>query len=81
MLKRVDVAVYEMMKAGENLEPGIQVLSLANDGVGYALDEHNASLVTAEMQTAVEAAKAQIIAGDLVVHDYTSDDTCPVLSF
>ncbi len=81
MLKRVDVAVYEMMKAGEDLEPGIQVLSLANDGVGYAMDENNADLVSADMQSVVEAAKARIIAGDLVVHDYTSDDTCPALSF
>lgn len=81
MLKRVDVAVYEMMKAGENLKPGYQVLSLANDGVGYAMDENNASLVSAEMQSVVETAKASIIAGDLVVHDYTSDDSCPALSF
>ncbi|MCF6231992.1 MAG: BMP family ABC transporter substrate-binding protein [Rhodobacteraceae bacterium] len=81
MLKRVDVAVYEMMKAGENLKPGIQILSLANDGVGYAMDEHNASLVSADMQATVDAAKARIIAGDLVVHDYTSDDSCPALSF
>ena len=81
MLKRVDVAVYEMMKAGKDLKPGIQSLSLANDGVGYAMDENNASLVSAEMQSVVDAAKAKIIAGDLVVHDYTSDDTCPALSF
>ena len=81
MLKRVDVAVYEVMKAGENLKPGIQVLSLANDGVGYAMDENNASLVTADMQAVVDAAKAKIIAGDLVVHDYTSDDSCPALNF
>ncbi|MDG2340929.1 MAG: BMP family ABC transporter substrate-binding protein [Paracoccaceae bacterium] len=78
MLKRVDVAVYEMMTAGEGLVPGIQSLSLANDGVGYAVDEHNEALITAEMTAAVEAAKASIIAGDLVVHDYMSDNSCPV---
>ena len=81
MLKRVDVAVYEVMKAGVNLKPGIQVLSLANDGVGYAMDDNNASLVSADMQAVVDAAKAKIIAGELVVHDYTSDDSCPALSF
>ena len=81
MLKRVDVAVYEMMKAGENLEPSIQTLSLANDGVGYAMDEHNASLVSADMQATVDAAKAEIIAGNLTVHDYTSDDSCPAINF
>ena len=38
-------------------------------------------LVSEDMQTAVEAAKADIIAGNLEVHDYTSDDSCPALSF
>lgn len=78
MLKRVDVAVYETMKAGESLEPTIQVLNLANEGVGYALDEYNAALISDDMKATVEAAKASIIAGDLMVHDYTSDSTCPV---
>jgi basic membrane protein A len=30
------------------------------------------------MQAAVDAAKAQIIAGEIQVHDYTSDGACPV---
>ena len=81
MLKRVDVAVYAMMKAGEDLQPGYQVLNLANDGVGYSMDEHNAALISADMAATADAAKASIIAGDLVVHDYTSDDTCPALDF
>ncbi|MEX0285363.1 MAG: BMP family protein [Paracoccaceae bacterium] len=81
MLKRVDVAVYEMMKIGADLEPGAQVLDLATDGVGYALDENNAELISAEMQAQVDAAKASIIAGDIVVHDYASNDSCPAHSF
>ncbi len=81
MLKRVDVAVYESMTAGEDLEGGIQVLNLANGGVGYAMDENNAELVSAQMQTDVDAAAASIAAGDIAVHDYTSDDSCPALTF
>ncbi|OWU83319.1 membrane protein [Oceanicola sp. 22II-s10i] len=81
MLKRVDVAVYEMMMAGENLEPGIQILGLAEEGVGVAMDENNASLVTDEMTAAVDDAKAKIIAGEIKVHDYTTDDSCPALTF
>ncbi|SIS66518.1 nucleoside-binding protein [Roseivivax lentus] len=81
MLKRVDVAVFESMEAGADLETGVEVLTLAEDGVGYAMDENNASLVSEEMQAAVEEAKAAIIAGDLAVHDYTSDDSCPALTF
>jgi basic membrane protein A len=56
-------------------------LGLAENGVGYALDENNADLVSAEMQAAVDAAREQIVAGDLVVHDYSSDDSCPVMDF
>ena len=81
MLKRVDVAVYEVLKAGDALEPTIQTLGLAEDGVGYALDDNNASLISDEMKASVEAAKAKIIAGDVSVHNYTSDDSCPALSF
>ncbi|MBM2291662.1 BMP family ABC transporter substrate-binding protein [Sulfitobacter pseudonitzschiae] len=81
MLKRVDVAVYESMKAGDALEGGVEVLDLANGGVGYAMDENNADLVTEEMKAPVDAAAASIAAGDIVVHDYTSDDSCPALTF
>ncbi|MCR8827434.1 BMP family lipoprotein [Pseudosulfitobacter koreensis] len=81
MLKRVDVAVYESMTAGEDLEGGVEVLNLANGGVGYAMDENNAELVTEQMQTEVDAAAASIAAGDIVVHDYASDDSCPALTF
>lgn len=77
MVKRVDNAVYETFAAGTDIETGVFQMGLANDGVGYAMDENNAELVTAEMQEAVEAAKASIIAGDIVVHDYLTDNTCP----
>jgi basic membrane protein A and related proteins len=79
MLKRVDVAVYNVMKNGNaGFTPGIQVLGLAEDGVGYAMDDNNKPLITAEMQAAAEKAKADIISGAIKVHDYTTDNTCPV---
>ena len=81
MLKRVDVAVQEAMTAGDSLETGVMVLGLAENGVGYALDENNEALVTEEMKTAVDAAREEIIAGEIAVHDYSSDDSCPVLNF
>ena len=81
MMKRVDNAVYEAFKEGEALTPGINVMGLANDGVGYAMDENNASLVTPEMQAAVDAAAEKIKSGEIVVHDYMSDDTCPAATF
>jgi len=81
MLKRVDVAVYNIMKAGEALEVGIVALDVANDGVGYALDENNAALITGDMKVAVDQAREEMISGQLAVHDYASDDSCPVLNF
>ncbi|MCJ8333308.1 MAG: BMP family ABC transporter substrate-binding protein [Epibacterium sp.] len=81
MLKRVDVAVYDALKAGDSLQPAIQTLGLAEDGVGYALDDNNASLISDDMKASVEAAKAKIISGEVSVHNYTSDDSCPALSF
>ncbi len=78
MLKRVDVAAYATFMDAKNgsWKGGIRVLGLAEDGVGWALDEHNASLITDEMKGAVEAARADIIAGKIKVHDYMADNSC-----
>ncbi len=82
MMKRVDNAVYDAFKAGPAMETGkVSVMGLANGGVGYALDEHNAALVSAEMQATVDAAAEMIKSGELVVHDYMSDSTCPAGTF
>ncbi|MEL6806601.1 MAG: BMP family ABC transporter substrate-binding protein [Pseudomonadota bacterium] len=82
MLKRVDVAVYDSMKAGEGMETGgFTILGLAEEGVGVALDEHNADLVTDEMEAAVAEARDKIISGDLEVVAYYTNDSCPVLDF
>jgi basic membrane protein A len=78
MVKRVDVTVYNAFTEGKNLASGLVVMKLANEGVGYSMDEHNAPLVSASMAAAVEAAKDKIISGELVVHDYMSDGSCPV---
>lgn len=79
MVKRVDVAVYESFMGVRNgsWKPGIQVLGLAEGGVGWALDEHNANLVSAAMKSKIEGLKAQIVAGKIAVHDYMADNNCP----
>jgi basic membrane protein A len=82
MLKRVDVAVYEAMKAGADLETGkVTTLGLGEEGVGYAVDEHNEALLTEEMTTAVEEAKQKIIDGEIEVVSYYANDSCPALNF
>ena len=79
MLKRVDLAVYNAFKTAQDgtWKPGLQVWGLAEDGVGWALDEHNQSLITDEMKAKIEQAKKDIVAGTIQVHDYTADSTCP----
>jgi basic membrane protein A len=81
MVKRVDNAVYDAFKAGAEMATGVNVMGLANEGVGYAMDEHNASLVSDEMKAKVEEAAAKIKSGELAVHDYMADNTCPAASF
>jgi len=73
MLKRVDVAVYNVSKT---FKPGITVLGLKEGGVDYAMDQHNAKLVTPDMKKKVEAAKADIISGKIKVADYMADNAC-----
>ena len=78
MLKRVDNAVHDAFTQGVNLKSGFNIMGLANGGVGYALDENNAALVSAEMKASVDKASADIASGALAVHDYLSDSSCPV---
>ena len=73
MVKRVDVAVYTLAK---KTTPGVTVLGLKEGGVDYALDQHNAKLVSADMKKKVDAAKADIIAGKIRVADYMADNAC-----
>jgi basic membrane protein A len=73
MLKRVDVAVYNVSK---EFKPGLTVLGLKEGGVDYAMDQNNAKLVTADMKKKVEAAKADIISGKIKVADYMADNAC-----
>ena len=72
MVKRVDVAVYEAFRSARDgsWKGGIHILGLAEDGVGWALDEYNRSLVSAEMEAAIERARQDIVAGRIVVTDY-----------
>jgi basic membrane protein A len=69
MVKRVDNAVYMTITAAIDGEftGGIHEFGLADDGVGYTIDEYNESLISDEMIAAVEKAKAEIISGEIVV--------------
>ena len=52
------------------------MLGLAEEGVGWALDENNEALITPEMMEAIDAASQAIIAGQISVVDYTANNDC-----
>ena len=79
MLKRVDNATYTTFmnaKAG-TWKAGVEVLGLGQNGVGYAVDDNNKALITADMKAAADAATADIISGKIQIHDYMADSKCP----
>lgn len=80
MVKRVDVAVYNALMDAKDgkFTGGVQSLGLAENGVDWSLDEHNRKLITPEIEAAAKKAKDDIAAGTLKVHDYMSDDKCPL---
>lgn len=80
MLKRVDNAVFAAFDDLRNDQwtNGVQVLGLAEEGVGWSLDDSNKALITDDMKSRVDAATQDIVSGKIKVHDYMLDSTCPV---
>ncbi|MCU1376550.1 MAG: ABC-type transport system substrate-binding protein, partial [Actinomycetia bacterium] len=67
MLKKVDVAVYQTIKAmveGENVGGKATVFDLKSDGVGYSTTGDN---IAADVITKIEDLKKQIVNGDIKV--------------
>ena len=79
MLKRVDVAAYETFKDAMdgNFSSGVKILGLAEGGVDWAEDSNNAPLITADIKSAIEAARADILSGKVSVHNYETTSSCP----
>ena len=69
MVKKVDVAVYETIAAvyEGRFEGGVKEFGLAEDGVGYAVDEHNRALISDQMIARLEELKAAVISGQIEV--------------
>src|SRR5688572_15618676 len=72
MIKRVDLAVYDAFKTARegSWKAGVRTLGVAEGGVGWALDQHNRALVTAEMERRLGQARADIVAGKIKVTDF-----------
>jgi basic membrane protein A and related proteins len=73
MLKRVDVAAYDaiMDVVAGTFEPGTMVLGLAEEGVGFALDEYNEALLPDSLLAELAMINDMIVSGQLVVQPYT----------
>ncbi|MDQ3748587.1 MAG: BMP family ABC transporter substrate-binding protein [Acidobacteriota bacterium] len=71
MVKRVDNAVYDVVKEvlGDNFKGGFHVFGLDKDGVAYAMDDNNKSLISPEILQRVEEARSKIVAGEIKVTD------------
>lgn len=69
MIKRVDVAIERTIEAARDgtFRGGLIEFGLAEDGVGFALDEHNRSLVTDAMRARVAGLRDSVVAGTIVV--------------
>lgn len=71
MVKRVDVAVYDVVKEvlDGKFEGGFHVFGLDKDGVAYAMDSNNQGLIPDDVLLKVEEAKKKITAGEIKVTD------------
>ncbi len=72
MMKRGDEAVFDsikLMKEGK-FEAGFFRYGLKAKGVDYALDQHNAALVSESDKKTLEGLRADIISGKIKVPDY-----------
>lgn len=71
MVKKVDVAVYDVIKDLLNgqFTGGSVVFGLDKDGVAYAMDHNNKALIPDDVINKVEAARTKIGTGEITVTD------------
>ncbi len=71
MVKRVDNAVYDVVKEvlDGKFRGGFHAFGLDKDGVAYALDDFNRSLIPEDVIQRTEQAKAKIVTGEIKVTD------------
>ena len=78
MVKLVGLATYDVFKNAQagHFTAGIDSRGLKENGVDWALDEYNRSLITPEIEAEVNGIKAKIVSGEITVHDYMVDNSC-----
>jgi basic membrane protein A and related proteins len=67
--KRINLAAYESVRAflNDTLTAGHEQRGLEDGGVDIAVNDYNRALLPSEVLSQIEALKAQIIAGELVI--------------
>lgn len=72
MLKKVDVAVFEVIKSVKNndFKGGVNRFGISSGGVDWALDEHNKSLWSITEIKKINKVKADISSRKITVPDY-----------
>ena len=73
MVKRVDTQAYDMIKSitdGTFKGGSVTFYGLKEGGVGFAMDEYNKGLIPDDIVAQVNALKAKVISGDIVVPNY-----------
>ena len=71
MVKRVDIAVYDVVKEviDGKFRGGFHAFGLDKDGVAYSLDENNEALIPPDVIQKVEEARTKIGKGEIKVTD------------
>lgn len=78
MIKKVGVATYQSLKeikAG-NLKAGVESLGLKENGIDWALDQYNRSIVSPKIEAKINRIKEKIISGEIKIHNYMTDNSC-----
>lgn len=72
MVKRVDVAVYDSLKASQDSswKPGINYLGVKESALDYSVDQNNRALMSEKLIEELATVKDKIINGKIVVESY-----------
>ncbi len=72
MLKRVDVAVFKVIKDAKagKFTAGTEHFGLKNQGIDYAIDKYNEKLIPAAVRKKVDQLKGDISSGKIKVPDF-----------
>ena len=80
MVKHVDTALYDAFKMVKQNQwkSGVITYGLNNKGISLAIDEHNQKFISKDLLERLKKAEEEIINGKIKVHDFVTNNACPV---